>query len=108
MLLREVPLSSQQHRAYISKSKLGPPTPQELASFLSIQEALSQSSTLVYHDLEKIFWIELDASKKFGFGVIIFYTISDETISEGRWSSANNIQPILFLSRLFALAKKNY
>lgn len=40
-LLREAPLGGQKRRAYASKTKVGPPTPQELASFLSIEEALS-------------------------------------------------------------------
>ena len=35
-LLREAPLSGQKRRAYASKRKLGPPIPQELATFLSI------------------------------------------------------------------------
>lgn len=35
-LLRHAPVAGQQRRAYASKTKLGPPTPQELASFQSI------------------------------------------------------------------------
>lgn len=35
-LLRNAPVSGQQCRAYASKTRLGPPTPQEYASFLSI------------------------------------------------------------------------
>ncbi len=106
-LLQETPLSGQQCRAYASKTKLGPPTPQELVSFLSIQEALAQPSTLVHHNTEKIFWIDLDASKEFGFEAIVFYTTSNKAIPEGRWPSANAIQPILFLSRLLTPAERN-
>ncbi len=106
--LWQAPLGGQQRRAYASKTKLGPPIPQELTSFLSIQEALSWPSTLVHYNPEKILWIDLDASKEFGFGAMVFHTTSGETISEERWPSANTIQPILFLSRLFAPAEKNY
>ena len=53
-LLRGAPLGGQQQRAYVSKTKLGPSTPQELASFKSIQETLSQSSTLVHHNPDKV------------------------------------------------------
>lgn len=67
LLLQEVPLNDQQHRVYSSKTNLGPLVPQELAFFLSIQEALAQPSTLVHHNPKKIFQIDLDASNKFGF-----------------------------------------
>ena len=107
-LLRDAPLGGQQRRAYASKTKLGSPTPQELASFKRIQEALSRPSTLVHYDLDKVFWIDLDASKKFGFGAMVFYTISNEAIPKGRWPSTTNIQPVLFLSRLLAPAERNY
>ncbi len=107
-LLREVPPGGQQRRAYASKTKLGPPTPPELVSFLSIQEALNRPSTFVHHNPEKIFWIDLDASKEFDFGDIVFHIISSEAISEGRWPFASTIQPVFFLSRLLAPVERNY
>ena len=103
-LLREEPLAGQQRRAYASRTKLGPLTPQKLASFLSIQEALAQPSTLVHHNPKKILWIDLDAFKEFGFGAIVFHTASGEAIPEGRWPSDSAIQPILFLFRLLTPA----
>ena len=107
-LFRHAPVAGQQRRAYASKTKLGPPTPQELASFQSIQDALSQPSTLVNHDPGKILWIDLDASKEFGFGAIVFYTAANEALPEGRWPSTTLVQPIFFLSRLLTSAKRNY
>lgn len=73
-------LSGQQHRACASKTKLGPPIPQELAFFLSIQEALSQPSTFVYYNPDKTLWIDLDAFKEFGFGAVIFYTSTNDKL----------------------------
>ncbi len=90
-LLWQAPLGGQQRRVYASKTKLGPPTSQKLASFLSIEEALSRPSTLIHHNPEKILWIDLDAFKEFGFGAMVFHTTSGETIPEGRWLSANTI-----------------
>lgn len=87
LLLRHTPVASQQRRAYTSKTKLGPLTIQELASFQSIQEALSQLWILVHHDLEKVLWIDLDPSKEFGFGAIVFHTASNKALLEGGWSS---------------------
>lgn len=82
--------------------------PQELASFLSIQEALSQPSILVHHNPEKTLWIDLDASKEFGFGAMVFHTASNEVVPEGRWPLASTIQPVFFLSRLLITAERNY
>lgn len=107
-LLRDAPLGGQQRRAYASKTRLGAPTPQELASFLSIQDALSQPSTLVHHNPDKILWIDLDASKEFGFGAIVFHTASNEALPDGLWPSSASVQPILFLSRLLTSAERNY
>ncbi len=52
-LLKGAPESSQQCRAYASKTKLGPPLDSELASFLALQEALSRPTTLVHHNADK-------------------------------------------------------
>ena len=108
LFLRHAPVAGEQRRAYTSKTKLGPPTSQELASFQSIQDVLSQPSTLVHHDPEKVLWIDLDASMELGFGAIVFHTASNKAFPEGRWPSTILVQPILFLSRLHTLAEKNY
>ena len=62
----------------------------------------------MHHDPEKVLWIDLDASKEFGFGAIVFHTASNKVLLEGRWPSTTLVQPILFLSRLFTSAKRNY
>ena len=107
-LLRVAPVSGQQRRAYTSKTRLGPPTPQEYLSFLSIQEALSQPLTLVYHDPDKTLWIDLDASKEFGFGAVVFHISTDENLPQGRWPTNSSVKPILFPSWLLTNAERNY
>ena len=81
---------------------------QKLTSFLNIQETLSQSFILLHNNPEKVLWIDLNASKEFGFKAIVFYITSSKTISEECWPSANTIQPILFFFRLLAPAKRNF
>lgn len=76
-LLKKVPESSQQHWAYTSKTRLKLPIEKELAAFNILQLVLSQPTTLVYHNPNKPLWIDIDASKKFGFGAIAFYIIED-------------------------------
>lgn len=67
------------------KTKLLPPSPAKLAAFLSLQKALSKPTTLVHHDPNKILWINLDASKEFGFGAVVFYTFPNEQLLKGKW-----------------------
>lgn len=76
-------LGDQQRSTYISKTKLGTFTAQKLALFFSIQETLSQPSTLVHHNQEKMLWINLDTSKEFGFGAIVFHTALNKIVPEG-------------------------
>lgn len=107
-LLHDAPLSGQQHQVYASKTKLGVPTSQKLAFFHSIQDALSYPSTLVHHNLDKTLWIDLDASKEFGFGAVVFHSIPDKLLPDKRWLSSSFVQPIFFSSRLLTAAEKNY
>ena len=108
LFLRHAPVAGQQRRAYASKTKLRPPTPQDLSFFQSIQDTLSQPSTLVHYDPEKVPWIYFDTSNEFGFGAIVFHTTSNEVLPEECWLSNTSVQPILFFSRLLTLAEKNY
>ena len=62
----------------------------------------------MHHNPNKVLWIDLDASKEFGFGAILFHIISSEAMPEGRWPSVATIQPVFFLSRLLTLAERNY
>ncbi len=106
-LLKKAPESGQQRWAYASKTRLEPPTEKELAAFDALQLALSQPTTLVHHNPDKPLWIDLDASKEFGFGAVAFHTTED-VLHEAKWPSSTFIQPILFLSRLLTAAERNY
>lgn len=107
-LLKGAPDCGQQRRAYALKTKLGPLLDAELAFFHALQEVLSHSSTLVYHNANKTLWIDLDTSKKFGFGAVAFYMAEGNVLLKGKWPSSMSMQLILFLSRLLTAAKKNY
>ena len=107
-MLKSAPFLGQQERAYALKTKLPFPSPAKLAAFQSLQEGLSKPTTLIHYDPNKILWIKLDALKEFGFRAIVFYTYPNKELLKGKWSSKSSLQPILFLSRLFTLAEKNY
>ena len=63
---------------------------------------------LVHHNADKTLWINLDEFKKFGFGIVAFYTAEEDVLPEGKWSFSTSMQPILFLFRLLTAAEKNY
>lgn len=107
-LLKGAPESGQQRRAYASKTRLQPPSAKEHAAFEALQEALSRPMTLVHHIPDKVLWIDLDASKEFGFGAVTFHDAERSSLPKGKWPFKTSIQPILFLSRLLTQAEKNY
>lgn len=108
LLLHHAPVAGQRRRAYALRTKLEFSTPWELSSFQLIQDALNWPSTLVYHDLGKVLWIDLDTSKEFDFEAIVFHTASNKALPEGHWPSTISVQLILLLSKLPTLAEKNY
>jgi hypothetical protein len=81
-------------------------TNKEITSFLLLQKNLTKAVLLTYFDKEKWFWIDLDEFKKFYFEVIIFHVI--KKFSKEIWSIKNDIQLIMFLSKLLIFVEKNY
>ena len=72
-------------KSYVSRAKLPLPTPAEQAAFDSIQEALSKPDMLVHFNPNEETWVDLDVSKEFGIGVIIFHLRPGVVIQVGRW-----------------------
>lgn len=107
-LLKGGPVSGAPRRAFASKTRLPLQTAREEASFIALQNTLSKSSMLVHHNLERNLWIDLNASKDFGFGAILFYVNKRVIVPDRKWPKRSSIEPLLFFSRLFSTAEKNY
>lgn len=107
-LLKRAPESGQQRQAYASKTRLEAPSEKELASFHALQEALCRPTMLVHHNPDRVLWIDLDASKEFGFGAVGFHAVTEDALPQGKWPTSTSMQPILFLSRLLTTAERNY
>lgn len=56
----------------------------------------------------RVFQIDFNISKKVGFKKVVFYTTKANILPKGKWSFSTLIQLILFLSKFFIVAKKNY
>ena len=80
------------------------PTPRELNSFHQLQKLFSSPSILHHHDKKRVLYVDLDASKEFGFEAHIYYSTDDSADPPKQKSQ----QSILFLSRLLTDAKTRY
>ena len=106
LLLKEAPTKGNPRKVYALKTKLPTASIAEETSFDELQKALSKSCILIHFDHIKILWIDLDSSKEFGFGVVIFH-VKDGTPTD-KWPPRTAMQPIMFLSRLLTAAEQNY
>ena len=61
---------------------------------------------LYYFDPRRQLYINVNASKRFGFSIMIYYVKRDPGLA--KCIKRGNIEPILFLSKLLTLAEKNY
>lgn len=85
-----------------------------------LKEQLSEPVTLVHYNPDQTLWIDLDASKDFGFGCIVFHVAEDQLVRTRlpaephsleepcAWPARRTIQPIMFLFRLLTSAERNY
>lgn len=87
-----------------------------------LKEQLLQPVTLVHYNPDRVLWIDLDASKEFGFGSIVFHVAKDQLFAKPHdasaephsskklhtWPARRTIQPIMFFSRLLTSAERNY
>ena len=79
------------------------PTPEELNSFQALQAAFQLPTFLYHFDPTRKLYIDLDASKRFGFAAMIYHMEGDP--DEG---VRTKVQPILFLSKCLNSAEQNY
>ena len=106
-LLKDSPATKGRPRKkYASTLLLDTPTPAELTSFECLQDELSKPSLLVHFNPDRVLWIDLDASKEFGFGVQVFH-VKGEAPKE-KWPARSQIEPIMYLSRLLTSAERSY
>ena len=80
------------------------PTLLELESFKVLQEHFRKLFFLIHFDLKRKLYTDLDASKQYRFGIIIYH-IKDEPEDD---IPRNVIEPIMFLSKKLNNAEKNY
>jgi hypothetical protein len=97
--------SKMQHKREAARTHLTTPSPEELRSFQALQKAFSQPTMLTYFDPTRCLFVDIDASKEYGYGVIVYH-LKDKGASTT--TASNAVQPILFLSKMLTPAEKNY
>ena len=107
-LLKPAPKSGNPRKSYSSRTKLSMPNAKEIASFTTLQSLLSRPSYLTHFDPERRLYIDLDASKQFGFGAMAYHTKGDDSGSKSAYPAKSKVEPILFLSRLLKDAETRY
>lgn len=107
-LLRGGPVAGSARRKFSASTRLDSPTERETASFNTLQAMLVKPSYLVHADPSKRMSIDLDASKEFGIGAILYH-VKESTNWDGEgYPPKKSIEPIMFLSRLLASAATRY
>lgn len=105
LLLKDAPLAGNARCSYSSCTTFQDPTPQELAAYEKLQAALSKKQYLVHFDPGRQLYVDIDASKERGMGAMISHLKAPPTSD---FPSRNNIEPIMFLSRLLTPAETRY
>ena len=76
----------------------------KLKSFKTLQEHFCKLSFLIYFNLKRKLYIDLNVSKQYKFKIIIYYTKSEPKDNILR----NVIELIMFLNKELNNAEKNY
>lgn len=107
VLLRMSPSSKgTARRIYSRRTVVENPSEAELESYRQLQEAFSQARFLVHFDANRILFIDIDASKKRGFGAMVYHLKA--TCQDPNKPKRTDIEPIMFLSRMLNAAEAKY
>ena len=104
MLLRDAPKTGKTRKSFAARTRLTEATNDEISAFNHLQEVFRKPTFLAHFDAGRRLYIDLDASKAYGFGVVAYHTAGDPGKSED--ISKLKIQLILFLSKVLTEAEQ--
>ena len=79
------------------------PTKKKIDFFHDLKQAFTKPSFLVHHDPNRPLFIDLDASKAWGFAAMVYHVKGD-----AGGFNRTAVQPIMFLSKMLNQAEQNY
>ena len=107
ILLRGGPTKGNPRKAFSKRTPIDQPTNAEYESYEYLQIRFSKPSFLVHFEAIRPTFIDVDASKERGFGVMIFHVQSDPE-GDDVVIIRSEIQPIMFLSKILTEAETRY
>ena len=105
LLGRTVKVAGNARKKAANRTVLTTPTPRELNAYHQLQKMFASPTLLHHFDPRQQLYVDLDASKEFGFGAYVYH--SDE-VAEGTSPLQKQRRPVLFLSRLLTDAETRY
>src|SRR5579871_4970310 len=79
LLLHKGPSAGPQRKSFALKTLLESPTDAEMESWKALQELLSNLQYLVHFDLNRRLYADVDASKAFRIGAVVYYVKDDDS-----------------------------
>ena len=107
LILTYLPRARNKRKNFATRVEITILLDSELKFFYTIQVVLSKPSFLIYFDDKLTLYVDLDASKDFGFRAIVYYIFSNNPGKNG-YPQKSQIRPILFLSYLFKDIETRY
>ena len=95
------------NKKVIGGTPYGIATPRELDAFHHLQSMFKHPTVLIHFDPKRRLYIDIDASKEWGFGASVYHC-KDENRDMSAALSQMEAQPILFLSRQLTDAEQKY
>ena len=83
LMLANSPRAGNERKNFAVRAELQAPSDRELEAFDALQKALSKPTFLVHFGEKLTLYIDLDASKEFGFGAMIYHVFG--TSPEGAY-----------------------
>ena len=108
-LLRGAPSKGRARKQHSQKTLISDPTQAEKDAFRQLQGSFDRPTFLVHYDKSRRLFIDVDASKERGYGVVVYHVkasvhSSNLTIPPRR----QDIEPIMFLSKILSPAEERY
>ena len=104
-LLDKAPNAGQERQEFARKTLFEKPTHEETVAFETLQRLLSRPSFLYHFDDTADLYIDLDASKAYGFGAMVYHLKGELKTA---YPTVSQVKPVLFLSRLLKDAETRY
>lgn len=107
-LLKPSPVAGNARKSFASRTRVENATPLEKEAFRILQSLLSAPTYLIHHDPARQLFIDLDSSKEFGIGAMVYHVKIGANWDGKGFPPRKSLEPILFLSRLLTSAETRY